>query len=387
MIQDDISYSVNYTPDTPESIYTHHGMINYTNLISVLDSSFSTEKTFEYYYSEKHSQKFDILKKFIIETMGKLDFKIIFSDSLCERGSYKENVFLFIHEQKHRVCIFMTPNVLKIKISTIVSDNPISIDDSEKLINQLDSTSESIFTLIKEFIDNAINEKDENEIVIAYCIATREGTKSIPVKVRKINFAKEYYPSVVSADKMLDDYFESSSNVLLLYGSPGTGKTTFIRYIIEHFYNKFFNNEDDQYMPYERVITTKNPDVLYDDTTFLEFINSSLAGLFIIEDADTMMKSRADGNEFMKTLLNFSDGIFTMNDKKIILTTNLEHTENIDPALLRPGRCFDSIHFRKFSKIDAGIAFPTLINKLKKEEYTLAELFKKLDIENKKIGG
>jgi ATP-dependent 26S proteasome regulatory subunit len=42
----------------------------------------------------------------------------------------------------------------------------------------------------------------------------------------------------------------------------------------------------------------------------------------------------------MSRFLNISDGLIKLPNKKLVFTTNVTNFENIDSALLRPGRCF-----------------------------------------------
>jgi hypothetical protein len=77
----------------------------------------------------------------------------------------------------------------------------------------------------------------------------------------------------------------------------------------------------------------------------------------------------------MGKLLNTADGLVRTN-KKVILSANITHLENVDSALTRPGRCFDVLRFRELTvkeaaaaALAAGIEPPTCSS-------TLATLFK-----------
>lgn len=136
------------------------------------------------------------------------------------------------------------------------------------------------------------------------------------------------------------NFYNSTSNILILIGPPGTGKTSFIR----------------GYLSTMKVsgIVTYNQDILEEDDVFSNFMGGS-AGCFIIEDADLFLKSRENGNNMMHKFLNIGDGLVTMQDKKLIFSTNLPSINDIDDALLRPGRCFDIIQFRGLNDAEAKI--------------------------------
>ena len=53
-----------------------------------------------------------------------------------------------------------------------------------------------------------------------------------------------------------------------------------------------------------------------------------------------LLKARTSGNEDMHRFLGIADGIARAQSRKIIFTTNLPNITDIDPALIRPGRCF-----------------------------------------------
>jgi ATP-dependent 26S proteasome regulatory subunit len=74
------------------------------------------------------------------------------------------------------------------------------------------------------------------------------------------------------------------------------------------------------------------------------------------------------------------DGLISVRGKKLIFSTNLPSIRDVDPALVRPGRCFDVVTFDNYTLEQAE----TLAKKLditfeKKDKetdtYSLAEVF------------
>ena len=133
-------------------------------------------------------------------------------------------------------------------------------------------------------------------------------------------------------------FLDSNSNILLLIGEPGTGKTTFIKGLIDY-------AEKSAHLSYD-------PEMLKKDYIYCEFFNSDSL-FFIVEDADNLLQPRSEGNEIMSKFLNLGDGLVSNKSKKLIFTTNLPSTDEIDPALIRSGRCFDIINFEKLSRTAA----------------------------------
>lgn len=158
-------------------------------------------------------------------------------------------------------------------------------------------------------------------------------------------------------------YIEAKENILILIGPPGTGKTTFIRHILQTIGKVV-------YLSYDMNVLSK-------DFVFSSFVADSDAGSFVIEDADILMKKRKDGNDNMSKLLNIGDGLITLN-KKLIFSTNIENINDIDEAVTRPGRCYDIIRFRELTKEEANVVvwdyeLPEITEK--RNSFTLGEIF------------
>ena len=175
-----------------------------------------------------------------------------------------------------------------------------------------------------------------------------------------------YYPWL---DTELKNYYksflESRAQIFVAYGPPGTGKTSFIRDMIcEMNLNAFIS--------YDLKVLTS-------DSTFVRYLTDEIFDAVIIEDADELLTSeRGDSNKIIAKILNISDGLIKLPRKKLIFTTNLPRVEDIDPAIIRPGRCFDVMEFRLLDKLEATAVCEKLDVTLpvkKGDKYSLAELF------------
>ena len=197
-----------------------------------------------------------------------------------------------------------------------------------------------------------------------------------------VNIKDEYYPFIPGGvHNFIRDYLASSESILILLGPPGTGKSTLLR-------NMIVENNLTATLTYEEKL-------LQQDKIFINYLSHEDSDLLILEDADVLLESRESaGNRIMQKLLNVSDGIVKVMNKKIIFTTNLTSTRNIDDALLRPGRCYAIILFRELTYNEtlkaaevAGIAPPK-----EHRNYTLAEMFQGksnidgAEINKKKVG-
>jgi hypothetical protein len=127
---------------------------------------------------------------------------------------------------------------------------------------------------------------------------------------------------------------ESNSNVMLLIGPPGLGKSSFIRAML-----------DARGWGEHKTFIAERTDVLL-HPGLSDFIRSTpRKSVFVTEDSDVIVAKRDDGNSNMAGLLNTASGIIPT-DTKIIISTNLPNLRRVDEALLRPGRMFRVLEFK-----------------------------------------
>lgn len=117
----------------------------------------------------------------------------------------------------------------------------------------------------------------------------------------------------------------------------------------------------------------KSTDILSMDE-FWRGLQKELPDFVVLDDLDYMLTKRdsevmtsddAKKNAFLNQLLSFTDGV-QKNKTKFIITTN-QHFEDVDTALLRKGRLFDILEFRKLKNDEALTIW--LSEDLKEEEF------------------
>ena len=143
------------------------------------------------------------------------------------------------------------------------------------------------------------------------------------------------------------ELFEKLRNTMcgglfLFHGEPGTGKTTYLRYVLQE------SIEED----YNLIVVPNWATELIGKPEFHQYCMDQPEGtVFIIEESEEIIRSRENGNTSpaISSLLNFCDGLIGhINNVKFICTFNTSE-ENIDEALRRKGRLQLIYEFRKLS--------------------------------------
>ena len=153
------------------------------------------------------------------------------------------------------------------------------------------------------------------------------------------------YPEIKGGVRaFIDRYLDAPETVLVLQGPPGTGKTRLVRAILGEMSRR--KGEPAQ------ALYTGDMKALASDEIFVKFI-TGWHDAFVVEDADHLLKPRADGNEHLHRFLTIADGVVRSQGRKIIFSTNLPNVGDLDDALVRPGRCFARIHVRNLTAAEA----------------------------------
>lgn len=228
--------------------------------------------------------------------------------------------------------------------------------------------------VVIDYDDKCILKIERNELVVVYSLEPKVYYKDLIDKLKQISFdpskghvkllkqtqSRGYYsieqnimetdPSIIDQNynddikpiyKKINEFLNDSnkSGLILLHGIFGTGKTMFLRHLINSNPEVNFYVWNDSYMS------------IFSDGEFIKFIKRmNRNSVFILEDCEDILLKRDQINRHnsnLASLLNASDGILSDQIKsKFICTYNADNT-NIDKALLRKGRCIVNYEFKE----------------------------------------
>lgn len=147
---------------------------------------------------------------------------------------------------------------------------------------------------------------------------------------------------------------KNDKGLVLLHGKPGTGKTSYIRYLISTVKKKVI------FLPPNMANALTNPNLL---ATLIENPDS----IFVIEDAENIVMKRDDSDSSaVSALLNISDGLLSdCLNIQIICSFNTDLSK-VDSALMRKGRLiakyeFKELEIQKAQQLSDKLGFKTQI--------------------------
>jgi len=185
----------------------------------------------------------------------------------------------------------------------------------------------------------------------------------VPEKFSIDKYYKEDFPPI--HNHIVENLKKNESGLYLFHGEPGTGKTTYIKYL------STLINRDMIYVPVAFIDSLIDP-------SFLPALLRKRHSVLVIEDAEKALLARepGDSSSLVSAILNITDGIMGNVFSISVIATYNSRRQDIDKALLRKGRLKGEYQFDKLSVEQCQSIIDD--NKIKftaKEPMTLAEIF------------
>ena len=189
--------------------------------------------------------------------------------------------------------------------------------------------------------------------------------RSMEIKKTRLNLDLYYEDDFKEVDEKLRKRLNAPKDkgIVLLHGLPGTGKTTYLRFLIGKLKKKVI------FVSPEAARHINSP-------AFLDLLIDNTECILIIEDAENVIQDRQMSHESpVSNLLNISDGLLAdFLNIQVICTFN-QSLSAIDEALLRKGRLIANYEFKKLSVVKARHLSSVLgIERQVEEPMTLAEI-------------
>lgn len=191
-------------------------------------------------------------------------------------------------------------------------------------------------------------------------------TKSIEIKKQKTHINLQYNDDLCILHSEILKHLKSknSGGLFLFYGVPGTGKSTYIKNLI-------------QSVKKDIIFISPNLAGNLDSPGFTKFLIENRNAVFVIEDAENLIVSRdSESNSAISTILNLTDGLLGESLGIQFICTFNTNISRIDKALLRKGRLKALYEFQALSTVKSNQLLESLgVQHRTGKPMTLAEIY------------
>src|SRR5688572_20667041 len=253
------------------------------------------------------------------------------------------------------------------KTVIVLSNNCIVEFDDDYCEIMHDGKQELFVADVTELVNQFKERQRRQPLEINLIVQNRSSLelKAMEIKRTKLDLDLFYEDDFKQTDETIRKRLSQKNDkgIVLLHGLPGTGKTTYLRYLVGKIKKRVL------FLSPSVAGNLMNPD-------FIELLIDNPNTVLIIEDAENIIMDRKhNSGSSVSNLLNISDGLLAdFLNVQLICTFNNSLTL-VDSALMRKGRLiakyeFGKLGISKAQKLSDHLGLETIIEK----PMTLAEI-------------
>ena len=232
------------------------------------------------------------------------------------------------------------------------------------LLAAIDTEARLQFDQIKKFVRRVKKQSAIHLVTKGF-----DGFKTTDIAIRKprLNLALHYnddllpkHPEILKSLRK-----KGKSGLHLLHGQPGTGKSTYIRYLIHQLKKKVI------FVPPRMAAEMDAPGIM-------DILIENPDSIFVIEDAEELIVSRnGQAHSGISMLLNITDGLLGEGLGIQCIATFNTNVANIDSALTRKGRLLSMYEFKPLTPQKATGLLQSITGEYREitRPMTLAEIY------------
>jgi hypothetical protein len=224
--------------------------------------------------------------------------------------------------------------------TVIIMDNNCLVEFDDDYCEVLhDGKQDSFVQEITDLVNQFKERERRQPLEINLIVRNGRGLdlKAMEIKRTKLDLDLYYENNFIETDTIIRKRLNAKKDkgIVLLHGLPGTGKTTYLRYLVGKI---------------KKRVLFLSPAVADDlmNPEFVELLVDNPDTVLIIEDAENIiMDRRYNSSSSVSNLLNISDGLLAdFLNVQLICTLNNSLTL-VDSALMRKGRLIAKYEFGK----------------------------------------